>query len=66
MSWSMRICWGLALIILPVAAKELSEAARFDSSEELPQAQPPDVENYDDYIGVDDNGTFYCCIYSFQ
>lgn len=44
----------LALLVLPAVAKDLADI----KEEELPQAQEPDLVNYDDYnpFGEDENG----------
>lgn len=47
----------LALLAVPVVSKDLAEGRE----EELPQAQEPDLINYDDYnpFGEDENGIFF-------
>lgn len=57
MRW-LKAAW-LALLVLPAACKELSESPlREEIVQELPQAQDPDLINYDDYnpFGEDENG----------
>lgn len=59
MAWLNKAWWYFVLLLVSVAAKDLSESAAVrEDSEELPQAQEP--EHYEDYdpLGEDENGNY--------